>query len=250
MTARDTARVQDLADAYPGRALPLALDLLDRASMEAAVQVVGKRFGGVDVLVNNAGHGYRAAIEESEDAAVDELFRATFFGPMDLTRLVLPGMREQGGGTVVNVTSIGAVRGALGNGYYSAAKGALELASEALAKEVNRFGVRVLLVEPGAFRTGFYGDRLGATAHTLAAYDDLAARYRKGATPSGGNQPGDPEAGGRVIVETVLGDHGGLPQRLLLGSDAVSAAQVVLGARLAEANTWAHISAQADFPQQ
>ncbi len=127
--------------------------------MEQAVRDTLKTFGAIDVLVNNAGHGYRGTIEESEPEAVRELFETNFFGPMELVRQVLPSMRARKRGMIINVTSIGAVRGALGNGYYSAAKGALELASEALAKEVQHLGIRVMLVEPGAFRTGFYGQR-------------------------------------------------------------------------------------------
>ena len=110
---------------------------------------------------------------------------------MELTRLVLPQMRAQRSGLIVNVTSIGAVRGALGNGYYSAAKGALELASEALAKEVTHLGIRVMLAEPGALRTGFYGARLGSSALTIPDYDALAEQYRKSAQTDRHDQPGD-----------------------------------------------------------
>lgn len=248
VTARDSARVRGFEDAYPGRALALRLDLSDRAGMKEAVRAVEGRFGGVDVLVNNAGHGYRAAIEESDPGQVAELFAANFFGPMDLARLVLPGMRARRRGTVVNVTSIGAVRGALGNGYYSAAKGALELASEALAKEVAHLGICVLIVEPGALRTGFYGDRLAAAAVTLADYDVLADRYRKTDATDSGDQPGDPVRAGAAVVATVLGDNGPLPQRLLLGSDAAAAATATLEGRLAELRAWATVSAQADYP--
>lgn len=248
-TARNVATIEDLAEAYPQQALPLRLDLADRASMKEALSAAAERFGGVDVLVNNAGHGYRAAIEESEPEQVAELFDTNFFAPFELVRLALPGMRAQHGGIVVNVSSIGAVRGAPGNGYYSAAKGALELASDALAKEVAHLGIRVLMVEPGAFRTGFYGDRLAATRHPIADYDVLAMRYRKGVAPDGEAAPGDPARGGRAVVETVLGDHGPLPQRLLLGSDAVKASIAELEARLGEILAWEQVSAECDFPQ-
>ena len=152
LTARDPAALAAFTAAYPGRALALPLDLSCADSIPGGVAETQRAFGGIDVLVNNAGHGYRAAMEESQPHQVAELFAVNFFGPMDLIRAALPGMRERGGGWICNVTSIGGVRGALGNGYYSAAKAALERASEALAQEVAAFGIRVMLVEPGAFR--------------------------------------------------------------------------------------------------
>lgn len=247
VTARKTEALDMLAQAYPERVLALPLDLNDPPSMERTVEETGRRFGSIDILVNNAGHGYRAAIEESDPAAVEELFQVNFFGPMELTRLVLPQMRQCRGGRIVTVTSIGAVRGALGNGYYSAAKGALELAMEALAKETAHLGIRVMLVEPGALRTGFYGERLTGSSHTIPDYDPLADRYRKNERTDSQDQPGDPERGGRIIVETALREDA--PFRLLLGSDAVQVAVETLEARLQEAREWSEVSCGADFPK-
>ena len=153
-------------------------------------------------------------------------------------------MRERGGGWICNVTSIGGVRGALGNGDYSAAKAALERASEALAQEVAAFGIRVMLVEPGAFRTGFYGHRLAEPSTHLAAYDPIGDRYRKGPGPLPANQPGDPDRGGQLIVETLLRENA--PFRLLLGSDAVEAAQAAWEGRLRELQAWQGVSRQSD----
>lgn len=245
LTARRPETLQELAAAYPGRALALRLDLGDPDSLRRAVAAAGKAFGGVDVLVNNAGHGYRAAIEESDPGQVAELFRTNFFAPMELVKLVLPGMRAQRRGVVVNVSSIGAVRGALGNGYYSAAKGALELATEALGKETEHLGIRVMLAEPGALRTNFYGRDLAAAPAAIPDYDPLAARYRKDQMPRAADQPGDPEAAGRILVETVL--SGKMPLRLVLGSDAVKAAGITLQGRLDELREWEAVSRQADF---
>lgn len=152
LTARDPAALAAFTAAYPGRALALPLDLSHADSIPKVVAETQRAFGSIDVLVNNAGHGYRAAMEESQPHQVAELFAVNFFGPMDLIRAALPGMRERGGGWICNVTSIGGVRGALGNGDYSAAKAALERASEALAQEVAAFGIRVMLVDLGAFR--------------------------------------------------------------------------------------------------
>lgn len=247
ITARDKRRLTQLEKEWPGQAFAVELDLANKDSITRAAHESLEILGSVDVLINNAGHGYRAAIEESEPDSVAELFQTNFFGPMDLTRALLPSMRARKSGLIVTVSSIGAVRGALGNGYYSAAKGALELASEALAKEVDHLGIHLMLVEPGAMRTEFFDDRLGATSHSISDYDVLAARYRKNAIEQTHDQPGDPLNGGKTIVDTVLGRHGKLPARLLLGSDAATAAQTVLETRLEEAKTWAPVSVLADF---
>lgn len=245
LTARRSETLQDLVTSYPDRARALRLDLGVPGDLRQAVAEAEKAFGGIDILVNNAGHGYRAAIEESEPGQVDELFRTNFFAPMELVKLVLPGMRARRRGIIVNVSSIGAVRGALGNGYYSAAKGALELATEALGKETEHLGIRVLLVEPGALRTHFYGRGLAAAVTTISDYDPLAARYRKERMPQTADQPGDPAAAGRIVVETVL--SGKMPLRLVLGSDAVKAADTTLRSRLEELHEWAPVGCRADF---
>ena len=166
LTARDPAALAAFTAAYPGRALALPLDLNCADSIPKVVAETQRAFGGIDVLVNNAGHGYRAAIEESQPHQVAELFAVNFFGPMDLIRAALPGMRERGGGWICNVTSIGGVRGALGNGDYSVAKAALERASEALAQEVGPSGIQVNCVAPGVIDTEMNG---ALSPETLAA---------------------------------------------------------------------------------
>lgn len=248
VTSRDTNRLKSLAEQYPNQVFPLSLDLNHPVSIQQAVQSVQERFGKVDVLVNNAGYGYRAAIEESEPEAVRELFSVNFFGPMELTRQLLPQMRERHSGLIISVSSIGAVRGALGNGYYSAAKGALELACEALAKEVQPLGIRVMLAEPGALRTGFYGERLKSSPASIADYDALAGKYRKNNKTDSHDQPGDPIRAGKLLVETALRQDA--PFRLLLGSDALHAAVDTLESRLREARVWAEVSSCADFDEK
>ena len=245
---QDTNRLKSLAEQYPNQVFPLSLDLNHPVSIQQAVQSVQERFGKVDVLVNNAGYGYRAAIEESEPEAVRELFSVNFFGPMELTRQLLPQMRERHSGLIISVSSIGAVRGALGNGYYSAAKGALELACEALAKEVQPLGIRVMLAEPGALRTGFYGERLKSSPASIADYDALAGKYRKNNKTDSHDQPGDPIRAGKLLVETALRQDA--PFRLLLGSDALHAAVDTLESRLREARVWAEVSSCADFDEK
>lgn len=197
------------------------------------------------MLVNNAGHGYRAAVEESEPEKIRELFETNFFAPAELIQMVLPFMRSKKSGFIVNVTSIGAVREALGNGYYSAAKGAMELLTEALEKETAHLGIRTMLVEPGAFRTHFYDDSLRQADTKISDYDVIADWYRKDCMESRHDQPGDPEKGGEIIVDTVLGDNP--PLRLLLGSDAVKAAEEVLKQRWEEVENWKHVSQKSDY---
>ncbi|MGN0445760.1 MAG: SDR family NAD(P)-dependent oxidoreductase [Acutalibacteraceae bacterium] len=240
VTARDPSKLD-----FPDDVLRIPLELSSTESRAAAAEQFLNQFGRIDVLVNNAGHGYRAAIEESEDDKARELFETNFFGPMDLIRRFLPQMRRQGAGVIVNVTSIGAVRGALGNGYYSAAKGALELATEALQKEAGGLGIQTLLVEPGAMRTGFYGERLGASSARLPAYDAVGEVYRKTDRTDSGNQQDDPEQCGSAIVKVVR--SGTLPQRLLLGPDAVGAAESYLKGRLAELQEYREISKNVTF---
>lgn len=245
VTARKPETLEELSKIDPERVLAARLDLNDRESMREAVDQAVSRFGGIDVLVNNAGHGYRAAIEEGEDERIRELFETNFFGPVELIRMVLPVMREKRSGLIINVTSIGAVRGALGNGYYSAAKGALELATEALRKETAHLGIRTMLVEPGAMRTGFFDDRLEGSEVKIRDYDAIASSYRKESSVNHHDQPDDPEKCGRIIVRTaVMSDA---PERLLLGSDALRAAESYLNRRLIELRKWRESSIAADF---
>ena len=245
VTARNPEKAQELVRPYSDHGIALRLDLNDRDSMKKAVTKACGTFGGIDVLVNNAGHGYRAAVEESEPERIRELFDTNFFAPAELMNTVLPVMRRQKKGLIVNVTSIGAVRGALGNGYYSAAKAALELLTEALAKETEHLGIRTMLVEPGAMRTNFFGEALAGSERKIADYDVLAPKYRKENMEDRHDQAVDPARGGRVIVETVL--SGKMPSRLLLGSEAAKAAEAVMKSRLEEVCQWMEVSRQADF---
>lgn len=245
VSARDINKLKDFKERYSANVLVVKLDLNDRDSMKKAVNKAVSTFGGIDILVNNAGHGYRAAIEESEPEIIKELFDTNFFAPMDLIKMVLPIMRKKGRRVIVNVTSIGAIRGVLGNGYYSATKGALELVTEALDKEVEHLGIQTLLIEPGAFCTNFYGEGLKGTENKISDYDVLAQKYRKENTRNNKNQLGDPTKAGEVIVETILSEE--MPKRLLLGSDALQIAQDVWKDRLKESEKWKNISLKTDY---
>lgn len=192
VTARDVAKVRDLADAHPDIALALALDVTDAGQVSAAVTAAEARFGGIDVLVNNAGYGYRAAAEEGEYDAVQRLFDTHVFGTVRTIKAALPGMRARGSGTIVNLSSIGARISPEGSGYYSAVKAAVEALTLSLRKEVAPLGITAMVVEPGAFRTDFAGRSLTQAATPLADYADTAGRRRKEHDTVHGTQPGDP----------------------------------------------------------
>src|SRR5215471_20258584 len=152
LTARDPATLQELAGAYPSTALALGLDVTRKSEIERVVVESQRTFGAIDVLVNNAGYGYYAPIEEGDETAVRTMFETNFFGLVALTQALLPSMRERPSGFVVNISSVGGLVAHPGSGFYAATKFAVEAVSEALSKEVAPLGIKVLLVEPGPFR--------------------------------------------------------------------------------------------------
>lgn len=246
VTARDPQRVADVVAQFPDTALALPLEVGDHAQVESAVAEATERFGAIDVLVNNAGHGFRAAVEEAEDDEVAELFATNFFGPVDLITTVLPQMRERLSGTIVNVSSIGAPRSNPASGYYSATKSALESVSDALAREVAPLGIHMLVLEPGALRTEFSGGSLLQSRREIDDYAGTAGLRRKENDRTHGTQPGDPARAAETVVDVVAA--GDPPFRLLLGSDAVAVVREELTGRLAEIDAWSGTSAATDFP--
>ncbi|GAB7192922.1 oxidoreductase [Kineococcus sp. NUM-3379] len=245
VTARDVTTVQDLAGAHPGTALPLALDVTDPARVAEVVRLAGERFGGVDVLVNNAGYGYRAAVEEGDEADVQRLFATNFFGAVAAIKAVLPGMRSRRSGAIVNVSSIGARICPPGSGYYAAAKAALEGMSGSLRSELQPLGISVTVVEPGGFRTDFAGRSLTQSAEPIADYAGTAGPRRKERDRVHGTQPGDPAKAARAVITAVEAPEP--PALLLLGTDALAAFEGVLDAQRAELEKWRELSAGTDF---
>lgn len=243
VTARDEAALKDLAS---DRSLPLALDVTDPAQVTAAVRQAQDRFGEIDVLVNNAGYGYRAAVEEGDDADVQRLFATNFFGAVAMIKAVLPGMRARRSGTILNISSIGARICPAGSGYYSAAKAALEGMSGSLRKEVEPLGITVTAVEPGAFRTDFAGRSLTQSATAIADYAETAGKRRKENDTVHGTQPGDPARAARALITAV--DSGRSPALLLLGSDAVTVIGKTLDDHRADIEQWRDLSVSTDFP--
>ena len=212
-TARDASKVADLAEAHPDNALALALDVTDDDQVTAVVKAAEDRFGGVDVLVNNAGYGYRAALEEGEDADVRQLFETHVFGTVRTTKAVLPGMRARRSGTIVNLSSIGARIAPEGSGYYAAVKAAVEALTLSLRKEVAPLGITAMVVEPGGFRTDFAGRSL---TQSLDAHRRL--RRHRGQAPQG-ERHGPRHAAGRPGQGGRRADRGGR-----VGQPAVHAA--------------------------
>src|ERR1700761_1613007 len=245
VTARDVAKVADLADTAMQRVLPVALDVTKPDQVTAAVQRADERFGGIDVLVNNAGYGYRAAVEEGNDAEVRTLFETHFFGTVAMIKAVLPDMRARRSGAIVNISSIGATVTPVGSGYYSAAKAAIEGLSGALRGELAPLGVSVTVVEPGAFRTDFAGRSLVESATVIDDYAATAGQRRKEHDTMHGNQPGDPAKAGAAIIAAVESQEP--PAFLLLGADALAAYRYVASGRATEIANWEQLTTSTDF---
>lgn len=246
VTARDIGAVQDLVSKHPDTALAVALDVTSIDQVEKAVRLAEQRFGSVDVLVNNAGYGYRAAVEEGDEKEVADLFATNFFGTLSLIKAVLPGMRARRRGTILNISSIAGRLAAPGSGYYAASKFAIEGLSDALRKEVGPLGLRVMIVEPGAFRTDFAGRSLHQAKAALADYAGTAGPRRKENDRTHGTQPGDPARAALALIRVVEGET--LPARLLLGSDAVRIVGGELDSQRQEIEGWKEVSTSTDFP--
>ncbi|MFD7904506.1 oxidoreductase [Kitasatospora sp. NPDC059747] len=243
--ARRPEALDGLVAAHPGRVVPVRLDVTDGERIPAAVAEALERFGRIDVLVNNAGRGLIGAVEEYTDRELRDLMELHFFGPAALTRAVLPHLRAQGSGAVVQMSSMGGRFSFPGVGAYSATKFALEGLSEALAQEVVGFGVKVLIVEPGAFRTGFAGGGALAHATPIAAYDPVVGPVRTGLPDSDGKQPGDPAKAAAAILAALDAEH--TPLRLALGSDAVDGVLGQLDRARKEAEAWEAVGRGTDF---
>jgi len=245
VTARDVTKVADLADTTPDRVHAATLDVTDSEQIASAVDQARDRFGGVDVLVNNAGYGYRAAVEEGDDTDVRTLFETHFFGTVAMIKAVLPGMRARRSGAIVNISSIGAQLTPVGSGYYAAVKAAIEGMSGALRAELAPLGISVTVVEPGAFRTDFAGRSLAQSATVIDDYAGTAGQRRKERDTMHGNQAGDPAKAGAAIMAAVESSEP--PGFLLLGPDALAAYRAIADARATEIANWEQVTASTDF---
>lgn len=245
VTARNTDTLKEFKDEYPKRALILKLDVTHQDDIENVVKFAQEEFGSIDVLVNNAGYGYRAALEEGNPKDVAVLFNTNVWGPVALMKEVLPLMRKQKSGAIINVSSIAAIRTAPGSSYYAASKSALEALTDGLKKEVNPLGIKVMIVEPDAFRTDFAGRSLIQSQAVIKDYENTAGQRRIEKDKTYGTQPGNPDKAAKIIIDVIEDDYP--PLRLLLGSDAIKVGQDVLNERLQEYKQWEHLSCQSDF---
>ncbi|MFF8603222.1 oxidoreductase [Streptomyces sp. NPDC015232] len=243
--ARRPAALDELAAAHPDRLVPVALDVTDGAGIDATVADVVARFGRIDVLVNNAGRGLVGAVEETTDQELRDLMELHFFGPARLTRAVLPHMRGQKSGAVVQMSSMGGRLSFPGVGAYSATKFALEGLTEALAAEVAPFGIKALIVEPGSFRTSFAGGGALRQTAEMPEYAETVGAVRTALPDSDGKQAGDPAKAAAAILKAL--DSERTPLRLALGNDALDAITAHAEAALAEARTWERVSRGTDF---
>jgi NAD(P)-dependent dehydrogenase (short-subunit alcohol dehydrogenase family) len=247
VTARDPSKLADLAEGYGDRALVLQLDVTDRKQIADVVAKSQKHFGRIDALVNNAGYGYLAAIEEGEDDAVRAMFETNVFGLVDMTKAVLPVMRAQKSGLIVNISSIGGITSFAATGYYHGTKYAVEGISESLAIEVKPLGIDVLVVEPGPFRTNWAGPSIKQSATRIDDYAATAGERRKQTEARSGNQAGDPVRAAQAIIDAALSDTP--PLRLLLGKAALELARKKVASLTHDFDTWEKTTIGADFPE-
>lgn len=244
-TARNLQDLSDLVDGHDN-AHALQLDVTNAADIAEVANEL-KNHGGVDVLVNNAGYGYIAAIEEADEAAYRDLFETNVFGLIAMTRAVLPGMREKRSGHVVNISSVGGMVGNPGSGYYAATKFAVVGFSEALAKEVKDLGLKVTVVAPGPFRTDWAGRSLKSATHRIPTYGNSVHQRLVSLNEMSGKQPGDPVRAAHAILAAV--DSKNPPLRLVLGAPGLAMVRQQLATIGEELNTWEGVTVSADYPK-
>jgi NAD(P)-dependent dehydrogenase (short-subunit alcohol dehydrogenase family) len=241
LTARNPDQLRDLAEKRSDAVLVTPLDVTQQDQIDRAYAAAIDRFGRVDVLVNNAGYGYLAAIEEGEDAEMRALY-----APVNLIKKVLPGMRQRRQGHIVNVSSIGGLVTYPGVGYYHMVKFGLEAMSDTLAKEVAGLGIGVTVVAPGAFRTDFRGpESMKFSSIVIDDYKDTAGKSREGTAAGHRKQIGDPARGAEAIIEAVEAEHP--PVHLLIGGDALDQLRKKLEDVRAETDAWEGVTRSTDF---
>jgi NAD(P)-dependent dehydrogenase (short-subunit alcohol dehydrogenase family) len=248
VTSRNTDDVKDIVDKYPGTAMAIKLDVTKPAEIKEAVQQATDKFGQIDVLVNNAGIGYFGAIEESEEDEVRRMFEINFFGLANVTREVLPGMRKQRSGHIVNISSIGGLVAFPAVGFYNATKFAVTGYSEALAKEVSHLGIKVTVVAPSGFRTDWAGRSANNSKIVIDDYSPTAHANKDTIRGYSGNQPGDPVRAVKAIVKAVESDNP--PLRLLLGKGALKGIRNKIAELQKDIETWEEVTIDADHPKE
>lgn len=248
VAARNTNDVQDIIAGKENQAMALKLDVTNAADIMQAVLAMVEKFGRIDVLVNNAGIGYFGAAEESDEQEVRKMFEVNFFGLANMTREVLPVMRAQRSGHIVNIASIGGLMAFPALSFYNATKFAVDGFSEALSKETAHLGIGVTIVAPSGFRTDWAGRSANDAVVRIEDYNESAGANRENIRNYSGNQPGDPVRAARAIIKAVTAEKP--PLRLLLGAAALKNARIKLEQLKTDFDTWEATSVGADFPKQ
>ena len=249
LTARRPAELREWAQDYGGRVHVAALDVTDAAQIRDAVDAAHQRFGGIDVLVNNAGRGWYGSIEGMAEERVRAMFELNFFAVLAVTRAVLPEMRRRGNGWIVNISSVAGLTGVAGFGYYSATKAAVEAVTEVLREEVATLGVNVMAVEPGAFRTRAYsGFADEPVTEAVGDYRPLLESVRAAMVEQDGRQPGDPRRGARAVLDAMAQQPP--PHRLVLGGAGFDEVIATFEKTLADLRANETLSRSADFTGQ
>ncbi|WP_059413759.1 oxidoreductase [Cupriavidus basilensis] len=246
-TLRNEAQRAEFAALAKGQSFGYILDVRDDAAIPGVVAQAEREVGPIDVLVNNAGYGYESSIEEAPPADVRAQFDVNVFGALSVAQAVLPYMRQRRRGHVLNVTSMGGLMTFPGVGIYNASKFALEGINEALAKEVNGFGIKVTAIEPGAFRTDWAGRSMQRTASEIEDYATMLAPQRAARAARSGKQPGDPAKAAQAILRVVAAEDP--PVHLLLGTDALGFVREKLKELNAEIDKWEHLTVSTDFTE-
>ncbi|GAA3788684.1 oxidoreductase [Amycolatopsis tucumanensis] len=244
-TARDPRSLEDLLARHPETCRATALDVTKAGDAAAAAALAEREFGGVDVLVNNAGYGMLGAIEEGTPDEYRPLFETNVFGVIETTRAVLPLLRKAGGGRIVMMSSGAGIAGIAGDGYYNATKFALEGLSEALAQEVAPFGIATIIVEPGPFRTEFLGRSMRVAAAEMPEYAETAGARRRYRADNDGLQAGDPRKAVDVILRAVDAERP--PLHLPLGERAYALARTKFAAFLESMDEWEPLALKTAF---
>jgi NAD(P)-dependent dehydrogenase (short-subunit alcohol dehydrogenase family) len=244
-TARKPEQLQDLISQYPETAIALSLDVTKLDEIKNTVEKAIAQFGKIDVLVNNAGYGLIGALEEVSDAQIQRNFETNLFGAINVMRAVLPVMRKQQSGHIINMSAIGGFTNELGFSIYGGTKFALEGVSEALQGEVAPLGIKVTIVEPGPFRTDFIGRSLDRAETQMDAYQGTVGKFLNFLETIEGKQPGDPQKAADAIIQVVNSPNP--PLRLVLGKYAYTKFRKKIESLTAELDAWETIAANTDF---
>ncbi len=248
ITARNPESLLELAQGREDQVLALELDVTDTRQIQEAVSAAQEKFGRIDVLVNNAGIGYFASVEESLEEETRKMFEINFWGLMHATNAVLPLMRKQKSGHIINFSSIGGLTSFPTLGYYHATKYAVEGISESLAQEVAESGIHVSIIEPSGFRTDWGGRSSVKTQTRIPEYENTVGRMLSGIGQSAGQEPGNPSKAAEAVIK--IAELDAPPLRLLLGNGAYQAATHKFTNLLSSIEEWKETTINADFPQQ